>query len=428
MRVTWKAALYALLMTSPIAASAADDAPQECLRDETTFACAVAKQTWQSLAVFLDAIEASDDAKAAYSPPLMFYPRLVAAEGWPEKAISAAIPFLPDDPTILANWRFSGMFGDLRRTLRATANDPLPPLSAETLESLNDADLERAGPWAMVLAARAWAAAGDETRARATFLAAAQASLDMASSVPGRLGKIDEMIFVQWAAAGFSDDALAFVAEWSEVDAAYAALSVAEGVALTGDIEATRSMVRSLRGVLPLLGGLVVAEAERRAGDPDASHATLDATVAALEEQRSSWLLSKSRVRLAQAYAALGDFEAMREAAGWSGREGFAYYDYWPDIAPFVACHDLNLALELLVPPERTTQFDFAEPEPWHAADVLLSAAASGQGEAAYAVARDTPNPGNRTLLMMAVLTGLAMQDARAPHAPGCTFPLASLN
>jgi hypothetical protein len=198
---------------------------------------------------------------------------------------------------------------------------------------------------------------------------------------------------------------------------------VIEGIAMTGDVEATLEAAASLNGALQIVAGLAVAEAERRAGDPEAALDRLDAISATLENE-SRWLAYEYRMRFVQGYALLGDFDAMHEAAGAAGSDSYAYHAFWPRVAPFVACHDLGLAIALVTRP--VPDFgDLGPPDAWDMVDILVAAARTGQGEEAYAVARSAYRDVDRTLLLMAVLTGLLQAQSAAPNPAPCATMVA---
>ena len=423
MGASWKAWVCGMfLVVSQAHGDDATEIPAECRQDRETLACSVAIETWRSLSAFMAAVQADEVSPYQTLGPLYFYPRLAAAQGDLGDAIDLVVKLDPDS-AVPGLSSYANTKLDLLDTLSAIVVDPVSPADVEELSALDPADLAKAGPWAMVSVARAFAAAGDESKARPLFLAAA----DAAFSDPGRdtgtairmFGSMQARLLAVWAAAGFADDALAYVADWAPVDRGYAALAIADGLAWTGDIEATRNLVESLEGAFPLVGGLAIAEAERRSGDAEAALDQLHATRQDMTELRQ-WLVRQHHLRLAQSCALLGDFTAMREAAGWAGTNSFSYYNFWPKVAPFVACHDLSLAIALL---RVDTDMMAAEGNPmaWHLVDALVAAAASGHGEEAYAVARHTENDSDRTLLFMAVLAGLRQASELPSDAPACS-------
>ncbi len=421
MSAWWKAALCCLVMALPAGAAEPGELPPECERDEASLACTVAIETWRALSAYMGSVDSLGELPGEALGPAMYLPRLLIAEGELANAIESFLDRLPEDGGSAWDGRLALRYADLERSLWAIAADPLPVLSAESLTTLETLDLERAGPWAMIAAARTWARAGDHERARTTFRALAEAYFGPGKP-GGRLRHLERLLMA-WAAAGYGDDALAFVAAWPRIDAAYATLSVVEGMAITGDVEATLAAADTLQGALRLVGELSVAEAERRAGDPAAALARLDGLAATLEHE-SRWLAHEYRVRIVQGYALLGDFDAMRDAAGTADDNAYAYHHFWPPVAPLVACHDLALAVELVTRRDRLMA-DLGLPEAWDLVDILVVAARQGQGEEAFAVARNARRPLDRTLLLMAVLTGLLQAEHSPPDAPPCSTMMA---
>ena len=85
-------------------------------------------------------------------------------------------------------------------------------------------------------------------------------------------------------------------------------------------------------------------------------------------------------------------------------REGLA----WTDIAPMIACYDLDMALEL------------AGVDPMAVADVLVAAAASGAGQAAYTFAANQAQDFDRTLYLLATVIGLRHAKLAADPSLPC--------
>jgi hypothetical protein len=422
MGARWKAwACGVFLVVSPAQGDDMTEAPAECRHDPGSFACSVATETWRSLSAFVAALEEDEISPYQSLDPMFFYPRLVAAEGDLGEAIDLALKMDPDGAARGLPW-YANTKSDLLDTLNAIAVDPVSPTDVGVLSTLALADLELAGPWAMVSVARVLASVGNEKQARTLFQAAADAAFSDPRVETGTASKISRdmqaRLLAVWAASSFSVDALAYVADWAPLNRGYAALAIADGLAWTGDIEATRTLVESLEGALPMLGGLAIAEAERRSGDAEAALDRLHATQQDMTQMRQ-WLVKQYRLRFAQAYALLGDFDAMHDAAGWAGTNSFAYFNFWPKVAPFVACHDLPRAIALMAN-EAALMADDRAPYAWHLVDTLIAAAAAGHGEEAFAVARHTENDLHRTLLFMAVLTGLRQGQDIPAGAPAC--------
>lgn len=410
--------LFGLAMMAAANAALAQDAPPECQRDETSLACAVALETIRSLSAWSAALDRTDPTWSVGYEPSTLFPRLAAAEGELDIAVAHVIRLLPEAyPEYV--WSFT--MGDLRATAWAITRDPLPAEAGINAATIDDADLARAGFWAQVTAARALAAVGKDEAARALFRAAAEDRFADPGTDPRRFHNIAYSILSLWAASGYPDDALAFASEerwhiWDE----YGRLAVADGLAATGNVAATRAVIDTLGPPWSILGKFSIAEAERRSGNPETARALVDAVWTELQETKG-WFANQHRLRAAVIYALLGDLDAMHEALGTLGTRPHAYLTVWPKLTPYIACHDLQAAIDLLIPTEDGIPAKLRWPRAWDLVDPLIAAAASGQGEAAYAVARHAPRPDDGTLFLMATLIGLRQAQDLPSDAPPCS-------
>ncbi len=330
--------------------------------------------------------------------PFFLMPRYQAAIGQPGFAFQSITEWLEatagnefelwDNPT-----------GGLHLTASQIAADPLPAgEDVEPADALAIANPDIRGD-ALIETARLLARAGETARAGAMFARAIDIALKTADSEMWHRDRHLQTLFAMWAKTGPAINAMEAAGELSGVDSAFARLSIVEGLALTGDANATANAARALPGWLPLMGEIAVAEAYRRQGHNAEAKTTLDGVVQALVDEDGPARRAETYRRLAQGYALLGETITaerlmMADVAQRQLHEGLM----WTDIAPMIACHDLLMALRLVT-----------EAGAGSAAvvDVLIAASASGGGRAAYQFALDQPDVLNRALYLLATAIGL---------------------
>ncbi len=400
----------------PTTADEAYDCPDEAPEE----VCEALELFESTFALYADALDAAETIYPYALTPLDLSPRLAAANGQLATAVLAVIDMYGQErPEAQFGYGFGSPFTELSQTTWDIVGDPLPPAQLGNLDALDGIDLEQAGTWALLAAARAQAAGGFHERARALFLLAADQGHG-----PLRFGaitppEVNNIVFMIWAASGFVDDALAYTHDWNVAPAGYAALAIAEGLALGGDVAATRGLVATLPGDLPLLGAPAIAEALRRSGNPEAAHETLDSALATIDAQRPALFDYSARKRFIMGYALLGDMETMRNVAGWRGEEGQNRLLFWRLIAPLVACHDLAAAIDLL---DEHSILGTRPTAAWDLVDTLVAASAAGQGKAALDIAKGRESLVDRTLLLTAVVIGLRQAQDIPDDALACTF------
>jgi hypothetical protein len=316
-------------------------------------------------------------------------PRYQAAVGQPGAAFVAITDWL--EATASNEYELWGNPSEgLYVTAAELAADPLPAGSdIEAPDALAIVDPEIRLD-AMIVAARLLAASGETSRADALFRRAAG---DMGDAVDRT------RVFAMWAAAGFALPAAEAAAGLEPESGTRARLAIAEGLAFTGNVAATEAAVANLQDWLAARGDMALAEAYRRAGQADRARASLDRAGAALQADGKA--APEAWRRLAQGYALLGETQAARQAMlidanGRDLREGLA----WRDIAPMVACHDLPFALGLL-------DQGGGERDPTAVVDVLVAAAASGDGQNAHIFASGQTDSFKRVLYLLATVIGL---------------------
>lgn len=383
-------------------------------------ACRVWIDFNESLIAYQDELSAGGNLMPDAFAPFFLMPRFQSAVGQPDAAFQSIADWLREtESDAYALW--GNPTDGLYRSSSWLSTDPLRAGETATLPdalAINDLEIRTD---ALIVTARILAGNGDDESARAMFaLAWDIVHDDMEGDLWERTRQLGSL-FAMWAVAGYSDDAEEAAARLSETDAAFARLAMVEGAAATGDHAMTASLAERLPGWLPLLGQISLAEAFRRQGDDGRARATLDAAAEALASGGGAANNPAAHLRLAQGYAMLGDIAAARAAlesydAGPHLDGGLAR----PDIAPLVACHDMDLALRMI------SEDANGRPDPMDVVNILVAASASGAGDEAYAVAVAQPQAFTRSLYMLAVSIGLKHGDLSA--FPGIPCSTVSIN
>ena len=231
------------------------------------------------------------------------------------------------------------------------------------------------------------------------------------------LRSIGPYYFTPWAAAGFADDALQYAATLEQGAEAWAMVYIADGLAMRGDIDATKRVIKGMPGDFPMLGQIALAEAYRQAGDSTTALTLLDEAAYEFEFLTVGLRDWKAQRRLAIGYALLGDLEAAEYAMARAAYAEDMFDYYWRAVAPVVACYDFHKALGLI-----TDRSGYRNQEA--TVEILVAAAASGHGEAAYEFAKEEDRLIRRLSYLGAVAIGLRHAEDAAPDA----IPCATLN
>lgn len=297
----------------------------------------------------------------------------------------------------------------LSRIELVSSYDPVPRVSDDEIDALFAREFGGNQAWAKLMTARILAANGLSERANTLF-----ASLDTGRYTTR--APIASPLHVLWASAGEADAAIAGASALFPVTRGFVELSIAEGLALRGDIDGVQTLINGLPGDLPVLGILPLAEAYRRTGDSQRAKELLDKAGDALSELNAGLRGRGSDIRLAQGYAILGESEAaISTLAPYMNEYDRSYVsDY---IAPLIACHDLERALSLIARERFDGTIDYLASQ---VAELLISAAASGNGEQAFSFAQQEESLVDRTHFLMAVVIGLAQKFNLPDGSPAC--------
>lgn len=333
--------------------------------------------------------------------------------------------------------RFELAEGDLSRAIEMSDKigsptitvvaDPLPNMNPDDLPDPQSIDVDQVGDWALIMTARALAANGQTENAGTAFQMAADRVTD--GSLYGGwsdarvLRSIGAYYFTPWAAAGFADDALQYADSLEPAAQAWAMLFIADGLAMRGDVGATKAVVESMSGQFTVLGQMSLAEAYRQAGKPATGLTVLDGAAHEFEFLMVGLRDRKAQRRLAMAYALLGDLETAEYVMARAAYAPNMASSGWRDIAPAIACHDIDLALELIA-----RRYGASDSTPYRnpeaVVEILVSAAASDQGDMAYAFAKQEDNLLKRLSFLTAVVVGLRQAEDVLSDA----IPCATLN
>ena len=269
---------------------------------------------------------------------------------------------------------------------------------------------------ALIVAGRLFAEAGEDQRSRAMFALAWDIVRQKLDGDMWRRAQQLRPLFAMWASADFVEQANAAAAALDPVDSGLARLAMAEGLAAAGEIEATAAIADDLPGWLPVLGKMALAESYRRQGQDSRAHDILDEAAGELDAGVGAARTSMAYLRLAQGYAMLGDITTassamLRDIGSSRLLDNLAR----PDVAPIVACHDMNLALQLI------SDVADGQPEPQDVVAILIAASGSGSGQAAYDLATAQQDAFTRSLYLLAVAIGLKHRDLSPFPAIPCT-------
>ena len=348
--------------------------------------------------------------------PFFLMPRYQSAIGQPGFAFLAITEWL--GATAGNEYELWGNpTGGLHLTSSQLVTDPLPADDeTEPPDALAIKDVEIGGD-ALIVAARLLTRSGEKARAGALFARALDIARETTEGSMWQRARYLESLFAMWAASGLGVNAAEAARDLDTADGALARLAIAEGLALTGDVTATTDAAGNLSGSLPLMGELTIAEAWRRHGETEQARATLDHAAQALDTGSSATRMPETYRRLAQGYALVGETALAQRLMLASVterrlRDGLA----WTDITPMIACHDLDMALGLVAEGAGGS----GQSDPMAVVDVLIAAAASGAGKAAYTFAMNQPELVNRTLYLLATAIGLRHGKLAADPALPC--------
>ncbi|MEM7123745.1 MAG: hypothetical protein AAF563_20885 [Pseudomonadota bacterium] len=398
-----------LTLSSPTKASFADPLP-ECLDVPTTLLCRVSNDLAITTEEFLEKVSEATTLRPYALKPFYLTPRYFAASGDLARAIEIVQDYRDQYPTQTVS---SSVFDvdpvkEVRLYSINIATDPLPILDSINVPQAIQLAEQDADEWARIAAARSLATSDAIDQAREAFIMASDISQYPNMS-----------LLVPWAASGFADDALRYAAELSPIAESWSKLYLAEGLAMRGDIEGTRALVTELLGDMPMLGQPAIAEAYRRAGQPETALALLDETARAIETMSPGLREASFYRRIAIGYALLNDVEMTRymmlRATYGTSFDRFS----WQKVAPFIACHDLTIAIDLS---------GGSDALPRDVTELLIVASRSGLAEDAYLIAKSQENLVDRTLYLMAVTIGIIQAENVPPSDTPCsTLSIASV-
>ena len=427
MSAWWRAALCALMLTTSGAAAQEQAACEDAL---DPLLCRVESDINDEFLVYLDHLIAADlvvvpDDRLA----IQFMPRLAAAAGDMEtllrwdgqlRALKGGL-FIRYAGSSLLSWEAAALTEGIGRSLAESASrTTTPPTEASN--------------WIKAVLAYRLAEAAEAEKASELFAAAADDVLTSCATFEYFCwaGLDRRNLFRAWGASGMANDALLRAADLDAFGSEEALVAIAEGLGLAGDADTVARLIgmsgRVWHDAAPADGigdadialdagrdhyrlrmALALAEAHRRSGGVTAAMAVLEEAHDALGLPQGLFDVT-NRSLVARAYILLGDVERGRLMV-----EDSEQTVNWLVVAPSLACHDLALALEL--PPRR---YGYGDRNPVVTAETLLAAAASGQGEDAYAFALAEPKLSLRLLYLMASATGLHLATAGPQADPGC--------
>ncbi len=410
MRNLYVACILAMFLFGNSARAENFEIPPECLETPGTLLCRVIDDLVTNTEEYLRRVSETESLNPYATTPFYMMPRLAAASG----NLARANEIIQDYhqrylPRPVTDSVFD--FDPVREVVRYSVNiasDPLPSMDPADIPDPVQLEDQGAAEWMRIATARALAATGETDKARAAFMMIAEAMPYHGAN-----------LFVPWATAGFADDALASVTGLRLVPQARAKLNIAEGLAQRGDVEGVASILSELPGGMPILGQAALAEAYRRSGDPETALAILDDTARSIETAHVGVRDHEAYRRIAIGYALLGDIE-MTEYMMLRVIHDPSWAQYhWEMVAPFIACHDFNLAMELS---------GAADTGSVAMTELLISATRAGHGEETYGFAKGQESLIDRTLYIMAVTIGVIQSDTVPPDAVPCsTFSIASV-
>ena len=350
------------------------------------------------LLAFADAVEEDRISVLAAEDFLRLLVRLELADGELERAIELADRI--GSPSIVV------------------VRDPVAQTDPGSLPSVEELDVDAVGDWALIMLASALAANGEHAKANTVFRMAAdhvaESGFELGWDYVPVSRSLGPYYFTPWATAGLEQEALDYIATFSAASRAWAMVYIADGLAMRGDVEAIRRLIEDMPGEFPVLGKLSLAEAYRRTGDDDTALKLLDEAAHALEFVSPGLRDWKSQRRLAIGYALLGEQESAAYALHRLGNAP-SFSDYhWRFVVPAIACHNVHEALGFITDKQGYRDLPAT-------VEILISAAVSGQGEAAYRIAKDENHLVRRLTYLMAVLVGLRQAEDVPTSAIPCS-------
>jgi tetratricopeptide (TPR) repeat protein len=365
---------------------------QVCNENPQVLVCRVMADLGREWPLYLDWLETQPHSRVGAWDAFYLLPRLLLAGD----GVTTTVEHLAETRLILPNAHEAGGVWNphlapdfILETENRLAFDPLLPTAIEDLAALETSDLEIAGPVAQLLVARAYAASGKPDVAEAIF-----------QRNPG---------LVLWSQTLGPEGALESLSELTAPQRAYALLAIAEGLAHQSDLVGLEEVIALMPRGFPVMAMVWQAEAHRRQNEVESARRILNEAIVARDALHAGMMPKTFDIRIARALALLGELDAAIALI-----KPYVTHEPWTNqfkvIAPHVACHDFERALDLAVRELESPTTD----QPSHTwfltadiSDVLIAAGTSDQAEDAYAFAAATDDQGDRVLYLMSVAIGL---------------------